>query len=169
MAQQAYPTLNGEAQSWADSDFKIACYNGPAADLLDLASADWDVALERGEQRSKGGDIKCYTHGQTTPGGKVSLYADGCVRLIEILMDVALAQGWVRNGNEAIYGMVPFDIIVHHTPLGSSGIRTVELLGCRFAGDAGTYAEGTDADKNEIPLSITRVVRVINGKRGVLL
>lgn len=168
MAQQSYPTLNGEAQSWANIEVKANLYDGPSIDLSDIAGVDWDIAAERGTQRQTNGAIKAFTRGQSTPSGKVSFYADGCLSFVEKLIDIAIAKGFVENG-EAKYGMVAFDIIIQHTPLGATGIRQVELLGCQLSKDAASYAEGTDADKNELELSLKRVVRTINGKRGSLL
>lgn len=168
MAQQSYPTLQGEAQSWANIEVKANLYDGPSIDLSDIVGLDWDIGAERGTQRSTNGSIKAFTRGQSTPSGKISFYADGCVSFIEKLIDIAIAKGFVENG-EAKYGMVSFDILVQHTPLGSTGIRQVELLGCQLAKDAASYAEGSDADKNDLELSVKRVARVINGKRGSLL
>ena len=168
MTEQSYPTLNGESQSWANIGVKASLYDGPSIDLSDIVGLDWDNAAERGVQRGKGGRIKAFTRGQATPSAKISFYADGCLAFIEKLIDIAISKGFVENG-EAIYGQVGFDILIQHTPLGSTGILQVELVGCRLAKDAASYAEGTDADKNELELSITGVVRTINGKKGRLL
>lgn len=168
MAEQSYPTLQGEAQSWANIEVKATMYDGPSIDLSDIAGLDWDNAAERGTQWSTDGTIKAFTRGRATPSGKISFYADGCLAFLEKLMDIAIAKGFVENG-EAKYGMVSFDILIQHTPLGSTGIRKVELIGCQLAKDAASYSEGTDADKNDLELSVKRVTREINGKKGSLL
>lgn len=168
MAQQSYPTLNGEAQSWANIEVKSTLYDGPSIDLSDIVGLDWDISAERGTQRMTNGAIKAFTRGQSTPTGKISFYADGCVSFIEKLIDIAISKGFVENG-EAKYGMIAFDVIIQHTPLGATGIRQVELLGCQVSKDAASYAEGTDADKNDLEIVVKRVVRTINGKKGSLL
>lgn len=168
MTEPAYPTLNGEAQSWANISAKATLYDGPSIDLSDIAGLDWDVAIERGIQRRTDGQIKARTRGQATPTAKVTFYADGCQVFLSKLIDIAIAKGYVDSG-EALYGMVGFDIIVNHTPLGGDGIRTVEILGCVLAKDAASHSEGTDADKNEIELNCVRVVRTVQGKRGRML
>jgi hypothetical protein len=168
MAQQAYPTLQGEAQSWANISAKATLYDGPSIDLSDIAGLSWENPVERAVQRRTDGQIKARTRGQATPTAKVSFYADGAQTFIEKLIDIAIAKGYVDNG-EALYGMVGFDILVQHTPLGTTSIRQVEILGCCLSKDAADHAEGTDADKNELELSVVRIVRTVNAKRGRIL
>lgn len=168
MAQQSYPTLQGEAQSWANLEAKANIYDGPSIDLTDIVGIDWDNSAERGTQWGQDGSIKAFTRGRGSSTGKISFYADGCIAFIEKLMDIAIAKGFVVNG-ECKFGMVSFDILIQHTPLGSTGIRQIELLGCQVSKDAASYAEGTDADKNDLEIVVKRVVRTINGKKGSLL
>lgn len=168
MTEQAFPTLNGEAQSWANCSATIQVYEGASIELPDLTAIKWDAPVDRGVQRSMNGKIKKTTRGQSTPVASIEMYADQEKILIEGLIDAAIALGFVENGI-AKYGMVPFDLVVQHTPLGGVGIQKTEVLGCKLAGNKGEFAEGVDPDKTELPLSILDVVRTINGKRGSIL
>ena len=168
MAEQAFPTLNGEAQSWANCSAVINVYDGATIEMPGLTAIKWANAVERGVQRSMSGGIVKTTRGQADPSASFEAYADQGLILIEALIDAAIAKGYVVNGI-ARYGMVAFDLIVQHTPLGGIGISKTEVLGCKLSEDKGEYAEGTDADKTEYPLSVLDVVRTINGKRGSIL
>lgn len=168
MSDQSYPTVNGEAQSWANISVTANIQDGPGIDLVDISSIKWNVDVERGVQRMTNGKIKARTRGQGTPGGSIEFYADGMNTFFEKLIDIAIAKGYVENGI-AKYGMVPFDLVVCHTPIGATGIRKVEMIGCMLAKDLGEHSEGTDADKNAIDLSVADVIRTINGKRGSIL
>lgn len=170
MAEQAYPTLNGEAQSWANITAVADLYDGPSIDLgeIGIKSLKWDVGLEVGAQRNTKGEIVKFTRGQATPSSSIGFYADGIWTFVEKLIDIAIAKGYVDAG-VAKYGRVRFGIVVLHTPEGTTGIRKVTLEGCRLKKDVGDHGEGTDADESEHELVITRVVREINGKKGALL
>lgn len=168
MTEQAYPTLNGQAQSWVDLKGAIIIDDGPKLDLEDVKALKWDVAVEVGTQRRVDGTIKAFTKGMPTPSGSIEFYADGMVRFVEKLIDVAIAKNFVRNG-VGLYGMVTFSIVTMHTPLGTSDMRKVELLGLRLKKDMQEGAEGVDAEGNDLELIVTSVIRTINGKRGTLL
>lgn len=167
MVQQAYPTLNGQAQSWVDLNGGIVIHDGPTLDLDDIKALKWDVSVEVGTQRRRDGTVKAYTAGQGTANGSIEFYADGAIRFVEKLIDVALAKGWTRNG-AGIYGRVGFNIITLHTPLGATGMRKVEIMGCRLKKDIAEASEGVDPDSNALDLIVTYVQRTINGKKGVL-
>lgn len=168
MTEQALPTLNGEAQSWANCSAVIQVYEGVSIDMSGMTAVKWGVEIERGQQRSKNGKIVKTTRGQVTPSASIELYADQEQALIEALIDAAIAKGYVANGI-AKYGMIAFDLVVQHTPLGGEGIQKTEVLGCKLSGNKGEFAEGTDPDKTELGLSIIDVVRTINSKRGSIL
>lgn len=168
MTEQAYPTFNGQAQSWVDLVGAIQIIGGPKLDLEDVKAIKWDNSLEVGMQRRKDGSIKSYTQGMPTPSGSIEYYADGMMNFIEKLIDAAVALNYVRAG-VARYGLVRFNIITMHTPLGTTDMRKVEILGCRLKKDAQEGTEGTDAESNALDLIVTDVVRTVNGKRGVLI
>lgn len=168
MTEQAFPTLNGEAQSWANCSATIQLYDGASIDMSGMTAVKWGVEVERGLQRSTNGKIVKTTRGQATPSASIELYADQEQALIEALIDAAIAKGYVENGI-AKYGMVAFDLVVQHTPLGGLGVQKTEVLGCKLSGNKGEFAEGTDPDKSEVGLSILDVVRTINGKKGSIL
>ena len=168
MTEQAFPTLNGQAQSWVDLKGAIIIHDGPKLDLVDLKGLKWDVSVEVGEQRNVDGSIKQYTRGRKSANGSIEYYSDGMVRFIESLIDVAIAKNFVRNG-AGLYGMVGFDIVTMHTPLGTNQMRKVEIMGCRLKKDMQEGSEGVDAETNELELIVTAVRRTINGKLGELL
>lgn len=168
MTEQAFPTFNGQAQSWVDLDGAIQIIDGPKLDLEGVKAIKWDNSLEVGVQRRKDGSIKAYTQGMPTPTGSLEFYADGCINFVEKLIDIAIAKGFVRNGI-ARYGMVGFSIITMHTPLGTTQMRKIELLGLRVKKDIAEHSEGVEADTNPLEIIVTDVVRTVNGKRGVLL
>ena len=168
MVQQAFPSLNGQAQSWVDLVGAIIIHDGPKLDLEDIKSIKWDTALEVGTQRRVDGSIKAFTKGAATPSGSLEYYADGCVNFIEKLIDVAIAKNCVR-GDVGLYGMVSFDIVTMHTPLGTTAMRKVEILGCRLKKDMQEGSEGVEAESNALELIVTQVIRTVNGKRGALL
>lgn len=165
MSEPTFPTLNGEVQSWANIKLVCNLYDGASFDCPDIKSVKWDVSVERGMQRSINGDIKGFTRGAGTPTGSVEFYADGYQVFCDYLIKIAKSKGFVENGI-AKYSLPAFDLLITHTPLGVTGIRKVEVLGCRLSKDAGEHTEGTDADVNAVELSVTKVVRTINGNRG---
>ena len=167
MAEE-YPILQGEAQSWANIMVRATLYDGPQIELADIAAISWENPVERGLQRRTNGQVKARTRGQSSPTAKLSFYADGAQNFIDQLITIASAKGYVDNG-EALYGMVNFDIVIQHQMIGESEIRQVELLGCCLGKDMADHSEGTDADKNELELSVVSVVRVVKGKRGRML
>jgi hypothetical protein len=163
-----YTTLDIESQSWANIQVASLLQGGPTVDCDGIVSVGWDNGSEVGTERRTDGSIRAFTRGQATPSGKIAFYAGGCLKFIKALMTLAKAQGLVRDG-KAQYGLVRFDLLIHHTPIGETGIRTVKVLGCRLKKDAADHSEGTDADKNELELIVSDVVRVIDGEEGVLL
>jgi hypothetical protein len=171
MTQQSYPTLGGEAQSWANIQAKCALYDGPSIDLSDIASLSWGRSVETGKQLRIDGSIKSFTRGAGSCEAKIGFYASGLDAFHEALADVCFALGapFVGAGNEALIRMVHFDIRVQHTPLGASGILQKEVLGASLVKDGGDYAEGVDPDKSDCELIVTSVVSVVNGKRIRLL
>lgn len=168
MTEQAYPTVQGEPQSWANIGVKPQLYDGPTVNADDIKSIKWKNALEVGTQRRTDGSIKGFTRGQATPDGSIEFYASGTLAFIKALIAVAKAKGYINAGAYQ-YGRVVFDVPIMHTPEGETGIREVNLIGCRVKSDAADATEGTDPDTNSLDLVITRVERVIDGDKAVLL
>jgi hypothetical protein len=169
MTEQSYPSVQNEPQSWANVSVEAQILNGPTVPFPDIKGVKWSVALEVGAQKRTDGSIKGFTRGAATPDGSIELYAGGTIAFIKALVAVAKANGYVDGGGAYQYGRVIFDIPILHTPLGETGIRKVKLIGCRIKKDGADGSEGVDADSNELELVVTRIERVIDGDKAVLL
>jgi hypothetical protein len=174
MTNQAYPSLNGVEPSWADitTSFTIGsggASGGPAFVMADIAAIKWARKLEVGKKRgASGGRIIARTTGQTYYEASVQLYRAGLDTVLNALTNQAVAQNFVR-GNQVQIGLVAFDILVQHTPPGSSAIYTTKIKGCRWLGEADDMKEGVDPDKVEVNLDPIEIARLIGGKEIVLL
>lgn len=164
-----YPTLNGEAQSWSNISVIVQGYGGvelPAADLKDIS---WGETVEVGEQRSTGGKLKARTVGQNSCEAKATFYADGYDALIDNLATIAIALGRVDADGAARISLVGFDVLIQHTPVDQSWITEKKIMGCRVLSDAGSHAEGTDADTHEVSLNPVKVMRKTKSGKWVVL
>lgn len=174
MTNQAYPSLNGVEPSWADitTSFVVGSGNaagGQAFTMSDIAAVKWARKLELGKKRgASGGRVIARTTGQTDYEGSVQLYRAGLDTVLDALTQQALTLNFVR-GTEVQIGLVAFDIMIQHTPPGSSAIYTTKLEGCRWLGESDDMKEGVDPDKVEINLDPINIVRLRNGRRIVLL
>lgn len=168
MANEDYPTLNGIAPSWADLSAKVQLYEGPELELPDISDLSWGSPVEIGVQRGTGGQIRRRTTGSSTPEASMTLYRSGFRDLVKQMIPIAKALGYVR-GNLVRVGLVHFDIISQHTPVGEVEIYTTRILGCRLTDRALSLTEGNDPDKVTAPLSIIKVVDVIDGEEVVLV
>ena len=165
MANQAFPLLNGVAQSWSDIGITLQLHDGPQKIDLDFADLKHESLVEVGEMYGvSGGRIMRRTTGRVKDTASMTLYVGSADTFEETLCDVAPTRG-----DEHLISLVYFDIIVQHTPPGATDIRKIEILGCRWIKRAEAYAEGVDPDKSEIDLSIAKIVKTINGKKSVLL
>jgi hypothetical protein len=164
-----YSTLDVESQSWANIGFEFQMYNGPTLTAPSPKGLKWKTSLEVGVQRFTSGQVAAYTRGNATCDGSVELYAGGVIVLVRALIAVCKANGFKDASGAWQYGRPIFDIPVLHTPYGETGIRKVKLVGCRLKSDAYEGKEGPDPDASELDLIITRVERVIDGERAVLL
>jgi len=147
MAISEYPTLNEVAPSWADIRITLPIYGGQSIDTTDIASLKWSDKVSPGLVRgTSGGKKKARTVGDYECEATVTFYR----------------AGWIlfRDGLIAIskqLTLVGFDIIVQHTPPASTQIFKVKIAGCRVVGRTADMAEGSDADKIEIPLDVMRI------------
>jgi len=162
---QAYPSLNGIAQSWADIVVTMPLHDGPLLEMIDISDINHESMVEVGEQRgASGGRVLKRTRGALSDSCGMTLYASGADRF-----EAALAAVAPVRGDERLIRLVHFDIIVQHTPPNSTDIRSIEMLGVCMLGRGETYSEGTDADKCDVSLSVAKIVKVVNGTRIVLL
>lgn len=169
MTNQAYPSLNDIAPSWADIGVNFAVSGGSALDMADIKALKWSRKVEVGNQiGASGGRVMARTTGSGTQEASATLYRSGMRKLIKGLMAQAQTLGFVR-GNQVIISRVSFDITIQHTPPGETEIYEVHVKGCRFLGDADDMKEGNDADTLEITLNPIEIANIINGKEVVLL
>ena len=141
-----YPSLNEIAPSWADIKITLPIYDGATIETADIAAVKWSEKVEVGTQRGTSGIILRRTTGQNTPEGSITFYRSGWRKFLRGL----------KAQNERI-ALVGFDVLIQHTPPGETDIYKVALLGCRVMGRGIDHAEGTDAEKVEIPLSLIRI------------
>ena len=136
--------------------------------MADIAGIKWSRKVEVGEKRgASGGRVMARTTGQGSQEASATLYRSGKRNLITKLAAVAPLRG-----NQAIISLVPFDIVIQHTPPVVSAdftIYEVHIKGCRYLGDDDDMKEGTDPDKVEITLNPIEIVDVIAGQEIVLL
>lgn len=156
---QAFPILNGVSPSWADMSFKAIPSGVAIFDMSDVAAVSHGTTIEKGEQRGlSGGRVIKRTTGSQSHEGSITFYRDGFQKALTNL--AALAP---LRGNQRAMGLVAFDAIIQHTPHNSVDIYEVRWKGVYFLGDSMSHAEGTDADKVEVALSIGERVHMING------
>lgn len=159
-----FPILDGVAPSWADIIVRATPDGAPLIDIKDIAALTTNVATEVGEQRgASGGRVIRRTTGQVSYEASLTLYRSGYQKFIRGLKAAAEAAGLVR-GNQVLIALVHLGIQVQHTPFNDVEIYEKRLKGCRVLGRDMSLAEGTDADKVEVPLSVIEIVDMIDGK-----
>lgn len=152
-----YAVLDGIAPSWADLTATVAGYTGGVElDIKDIASITTGVAIEIGEQRGTGGQLRRRTRGQATYEGAINFYQDGYEKFGEMLLETA-----PRENGEALIGLVHWDLVIQFMPPGTSRIYTRKLLGCRMAGSNLNPTEGVDANQVEVPVSVAKILDMI--------
>lgn len=159
-----FPVLDGIAPSWADITVKMMGSNITLLDMRDIAAINSSRTLEVGEQRSPSGLVIKFTTGAASHEASWTLYRSGFQKMLRRLLAAA-----PRRGNQALISLVHFDIEIQHTPPGDTEIYMRRLKGLRVGGDTLNGAEGTDADKVEVPLKVKQIADVIDGVEVVLL
>ncbi len=164
-----YPVYDGIAPSWADFKCVITGTTITLLETKDVAAVNTSRSVEVGEKRgASGGRVMSRTTGASSQEASFTLYYDGYLRMLETLMAQAIARNFVR-GNEVLISLVHFDFQMLHTPPGSTRIFDRRVKGARVIGDSLNPAEGTEATKVEVPLSVIKIADMINGKELVLL
>ncbi len=162
--QNDYPILDGVAPSWADIIVRATPDGAPLIEVKDIAAINTNVTVEVGEQRgASGGRVMRRTTGQVSYEASMTLYRSGYQKFIRGLKAAAEAASLAR-GNQVTIAMVHFGIQVQHTPFGDAEIYEKRIKGCRVLGRDMSLAEGIDADKVEVPLSVIEIVDMIDGK-----
>lgn len=165
MINQLYPVINGIDPSWADIKVTAAPDGAPLLTMDDVASIDCGSSVEVGFRKgASGGRVMGRTTGEKSDEFSWSLYRVGFDKLLRGLMLLAPSRG-----NQKVVSVVPFGVTVQHTPPGSDSIFEYRAKGCRLIGMNFSHAEGVDADKVEVPLSIVELAYFIDGQEVVLL
>lgn len=165
MASQSYPTVNGDACSWADISVDATLNGSQNLNLVDVQSVKWKRDVEVGEKRgTSGGRVTATTAGSLKQEASFVLYRAGLIDLITALAAVA-----PRRANQAIVSAVRFTVVVQHTPIGDTRVYTTRLKGCRYLGDSDDMKESSDADVLEVTLNPIEIVNVLADGTEVVL
>jgi hypothetical protein len=160
-----YPIVNGIATSWADIAVKATPDGGPLLDLKDIAAISSGRTVEVGEQRgASGGRVVRRTTGSVSYDASIIFYRSGLQKFMRELAKLAPSRG-----NQKAISLVHFGVQIQHTPLGEDEIFDRRWKGARYLGDTFDFAEGNEADKIEVPISVIEVVDIIDGQEVVLL
>lgn|SRR5678815_3473309 len=165
MALQEYPSIDGVAPSWADIGVTFTVTGGgDLLEMADIASIKSGSKVDIGEQRGVGGRVMSRTTGQGSQEASMELYRSGYRKLLK-----SLAKKAPTRGNQALISLVPFDILIQHTPPGETEIYTRKIKGCRISGVDAESKEGADADKVSCALNPIEVVDIVDGQEIVLI
>jgi hypothetical protein len=138
-----YPTLNEVEPSWADIKVSIPIHDGQTIVTPEIAAIKWSDKVDVGVARGTNGGRKTKrTTGQYDCEAAVTFYRSGWKTLRD-----GLAMKDKR------ISLVGFDILIQHTPPGTSQIFNVKIVGCRILGRSVDMTEGADPEKIEIPVN----------------
>lgn len=169
MPNQAFPSVDGDECSWADIGVTCNVPGGANFDWVDLEGIKWSEKVEVGSTRgTSGGRVMKTTAGSLTSEASATATRSGVLQLITQLEIAAESAGMVR-GNEVIISGVRFDILIQHTPLGSTHIYTTKMRGCRFLGDADDMKQGNEGDMIELTLNPIQVARKSTTGKWIVL
>lgn len=159
MANQAFPSVDGDECSWADIGCTFNVPGGQTLDITDIEGIKFSSKLDVGESRgTSGGRVMKTTAGSETNEASATFTRSGLRALLSALETAAIAKNATR-GDDVIISAVRFDILVQHTPLGDSAIYVTKLSGCRYLGDSNDNKQGNDADTIEVTLNPVRIAR----------
>lgn len=165
MINQLYPVINGVDPSWADIKCTAAPDGAPLIAMEDVASVDCGSSVEVGYRKgTSGGRVMGRTTGEKSDEFSWSLYRVGLDKLLRALMALAPSRGAQKAVSHVVFG-----VTVQHTPFGVDNIFEIRAEGCRTVGLTFSMAEGVDADKVDVPLSIMNLVYILDGVEVVLL
>jgi hypothetical protein len=161
----ALETLNGRSVSWAELTAAINVQGGQTLAVIDMKSIDYEMKVDRGEQRGVGGRVRKKTTGQGSNTAAAAFYKDGLDDLETELVKYAPQND---EGNYQL-SKVTFDVIVKHSFNDDPKIYEVRLIGCHLDKISEKNAEGTDPVVPDIDLNPLRIVKIVDGKPVVLL
>lgn len=149
MADQEFPTINGVEPSYADVKFEFGIYSGPLIQTNDIAGFKFSdkvtVGLKKG---TSGGRIMARTVGDLESDASIIFYLGGWRKL---------SRGLAPIAPQKRISLVAFDILTKFTPPGEIDIYKFKIVGARVIGRSFDIAEGSDAQKVEIPISVIRI------------
>lgn len=169
MPNQAFPSVNEHESSWADIGVNFNIVGGATMPWVDIEAIKWSRKVEVGKSRgTSGGRVMKQTAGSEDCEASSTVQRSGAIQLIEAIEVAAVALGLVR-GNEVIISGVSFDILVQHTPLGTSRVYTAKLAGCRFLGDSDDMKQGNEGDMIELTLNPIKIATKSATGRWIVL
>src|SRR5262245_35987849 len=149
MAEQEYPTINGIEPSWADVSITLPIYDGPTVKTNDVAGIKLSDKVTVGVKKgTSGGRIMARTVGDLESDASLIFYLGGWRKLQRALVTLA--------PNKRI-SLVAFDVPILFSPPGETDIYKYKIVGSRVIGRSLDIAEGSDAQKIEIPLHVIRI------------
>jgi hypothetical protein len=149
MADQAFPTINGVEPSWADVTFEFPIYSGPTVQTDDVAGFKFSDKVTVGFKKgTSGGRIMARTVGDLESDASIVFYLGGWRKLVRILAPLAPQKR---------ISLVGFDVLTKFSPPGEIDIFKFKIIGARVIGRSFDLAEGSDAQKVEIPVSVMRI------------
>ena len=164
MPDNSSSSLNIHECSWADLTVSPIIPGGATLTLLDLEGWKWARKLERAESRGIGGRIKKRTRGQASFEASATATRGGWMGILEGIEVAATALNLVRD-DIVVIGGVDFDVLLQHTPLGSTRVYTVKLIGCSLDSDSSDMKQGNEADMIEMGLNpMDILVKSVTGK-----
>jgi len=166
MATQVLPSVNDYELSWSDIAVTVTPTGGALIEMGDISGIKWARKVEVGEQRgASGGRVMKRTRGKVSYEAALTITRSSLhERFLPAL--VALAP---RRGNQALVAAVSFEVLIQHTPLGSTKIYTTKIKGCRYLEDSDDMKEGSDPDQVEVTLNPIEIVNIINGVEALLI
>lgn len=158
MGANDYPMIREAYVGWAEISVGIDIAEGDSISTKDFSAVDWSQKLEPGDVPGAGPNLLGRTTGMYGCDGTFTMYRAAYHKLVK-----SLAQKSER------YGTVVFDVTVSWSPLEadnatSDNVFTVKLIGCRIKEEQASNAPGSDAAAVVVPLSLSRVVNVVDGR-----
>lgn len=165
MPTQDFPTLQGDAPSWADIETTFSVYEGKVLDMADLAGVKWGRKVEIGEQRGTGGRLRARTGGRPSYEGSMTIYRSAYLAFMRALMEKAPTDAAGRKR----VGKVAFDILIQFTPEGTDDVHIVNMKGCRLMEDGEDSKDSADPNQIECALHVMEIVNIIDGVEVLLV
>lgn len=153
MPSQASASVNVHECSWADLEAVLNVPGGASLNLYDFEALKWGRKLEvSGTKGMSGGRPMKRTRGDASYEGSATASRAGWMILLSALETAAVALSLAR-GDRVPIGVIEFDLLLQHSPLGDPQTYAVKMSGCRLLGDASDMKQGPEADMIELELN----------------